>query len=242
MDEKLVHNPTPFSSVFNAIAENASESFERSISGSFFARVKLEARIRAYLMNGYKETHEYFRRTDLPKKTGDTKRDLIALMEAFEDTYPRIIFNNLVLAHHVKGSAFTVDLKTEEDEKNALLAKVAQNASECSTFEQEYGHYALNSYEVAERRFSEYSCEELQNLGKHIAGIPLQKKPSLAAYVQDHASGANASLLIGIRELGKFQALKIVAEIRYILLEIESTYELERPVFDYTYNELLQEL
>ncbi|MDZ7725977.1 MAG: hypothetical protein U5L75_00095 [Candidatus Campbellbacteria bacterium] len=240
MDEKLVHNPSRFSELFNRVARESTESMEKRLSGGFFARVKFEGKLRAYLMAGYRSTYTRLRDFTLPDREERTVENIQKLVNTFKEIYPLIVFNNIALARIAPDGSFTVEVMTKEDEKNRILREFSEGSATCEEFKEQFGHYAFNGYEAQERRFSEYDCEELKKFGDIISQVPHQVKLSLGEYMEEKTGAATPSHLVGIRELGKNQALKIVSAIRDELIRLEKLDTFESSVFDHSYEDMIR--
>lgn len=239
MEEQLVREPSRFSKLFNRVARETTATMEERMSGGFFARARFEGKMRAYLMNGYRATLKNLREFELPNHTDDPTENIKALVSSFKHLYPTIVFNNIALARMAPDGSFTVEVETKEDEKNRLLSELSRGEILCEALKEQFGHYAFNGYEVRERRFSEYECSELKELGALVAQITEHNKPSLDTYASDIKGAATPTHLVGIRELGKYHALRIVAALREELQQLGEQEVLEGSPFDHSYEDIV---
>ena len=184
-------------------------------SKRFFTRFKRDIKIKLYLEKDYLDYYEYLRDYKFSK---ESYLRIIDLQKEFKDFYNKLIFNNFALVHiYIKEGSINNPVLTKEDDKNIALSKLYYKKISIEDFQKEFGHYALNAYELKEKRFSEYDDDLL----KKIAYLAAQNKINKSITLREYINSPNkevAPILICLRELAKYQSLKIVANIRFELL------------------------
>ena len=121
------------------------------------------------------------------------------------------MLNNFALAYaFAQEKDVSNPILTKEDEKMIALRKFYNKEITREEFNAEWGHYALNAYEVESKRFEEYTEHELMKIAKLAIHIPVKKKISY----EDYSEKRKVPVLLYLRELAKYKILLLIKEIR----------------------------
>lgn len=242
MEESFIYEPTKLSQHFSRWVSKTSLEYEKKLRGPFFTRIHFHSSLMLYKRHKFRETYYSLETFCLPELVSGRKNRLQQLELLFRDIYSTLMFNNVALAQLVQRDELHVVAKTAENERIEALVKIAVgNEVACRNFKQRFGHYALNAYELAEPRFSEYDCDQLATLA-----LPLKKlvidyeKPTMSDYFSSTTGAASITHLVGVRELGKSCALQIVSALRNELNEVGKTSSLTKTVYEYEWDKLLR--
>jgi hypothetical protein len=241
MDEPLIYRPTKLSQHFSKWVSKESHLYEKKIRGSFFTRVQLHCSLMIYKRHKFREVYYSLCKFDLPELADDRRGKLQQLELLFKEVQSTLMINNLALAKLSQHEELHVLAKTIENERIEALARVAADGeSACHNFKHRFGHYALNAYELAEPRFSEYVCDQLVALANPLKKLAFNlDKPTMSDYFNSTTGSASITHLIGIRELGKSCALQVVAALRSELNDIDTTDSLAKTIYEYDWDKLL---
>jgi len=208
--EEFVRNPTAVTQRLVDVAVKLTEKHEKLLKSGIVKKLTSGFKLRMYIEDGYKEYYEYL------KQYVVTDASLEFLYEEFERVYDKIVFNNVALAYAYTLGKEILPVYTKEDEKMELLGKFYRREITREEFDVQFGHYAINPYELTSKRFDEYSNNELMKIAQIASKISVGKKKTLDEHMKEKNT---VSILIGLREYGKYVALQIVKEIRKELLK-----------------------
>ena len=207
-----------------------------------------ELKINLYLKEGYKDFYEFLKSYKIPYNISAEKnsiKKLALLFEEFEYIYDRIMLNNFALAYAYaknkdKNKQITNPVLTIEDKKNLMLKKLAKKQITPKQFKEQFGHYALNAYELSSKRFEEYSDKELLKIAKLAENLEIKKeKVELEECLkQNQKQKEIIPILIALRELAKYDTLFIVREIRRELLKIQKEKRIKN-IFSYSFGNIV---
>lgn len=237
-DEAFVRNPSKMTghilSIINRLSLEQLKAFHtKQIVNKFISDIK----INLYLKEGYLE---FYRDLNAYKVPIFTDRKIYLLIKEFSRFYKKIIFHNFALAYYyARNSQISIFLFTAEDRKIKYFKDLYNNQIGINQFNTEFGHYALNAFELSERRFEEYREEELLAVAKLVADFKIDEKRSIEEYI---AVGKNnvMPILIALRELAKYKILFLVRDIRYELLRIADNNKIDN-IFDKAFDEIFKE-
>jgi len=225
MSEEFVFNPSNITKELVKIVLKLNDKYEKQLKG-ILNRFKAQVKYRLYLKEEYKEYYSFLKSYKLDKK------GLKELFLEFEKLYDKLLFNNFALAYaYTLGKDIDSCVLTKEDERILLLQK------DIKKFKKEFGHYALNAYELSSKRFSEYSDKELVKLQKLVKNIKIKDKIKLEKYLEQKNKKI-IPILIALRELAKYNVLFVVNEIREELLKCQKQNNL-RNIFNLGYDEII---
>lgn len=201
--------PSPLSQclVDSVLALNAASEKQlapRSLTG----RLRADFRAKMYVKSGWREYYEMLRSYTVPEFAGTTCEQFDLLHKEFERFYKLLIDHNLILGRiYTAGAEHQQDVETEEDRKTFALLHFTPKQ-----FKEQFGQYALENFELSERRFSEYTDTEI----KQLSGLAKNSKTFNKTPLEEAAkkTEADISLLIALRELAKSKTLLIIAGMR----------------------------
>lgn len=237
--QELVINPTKITKsiiidsvlLLNKKQENIFEA------KNFITRFKRDLKIKLYLKNDYLNYYKFLKNYQVPKLSSRGYGKIKDLRLEFISFYIKLIFNNFALAYiYSKDKQINNPVITAEDEKNIALSNYYNNKITINEFKKEFGQYALNAYELSEKRFREYDEEQLQRIAYLASGNKINKSIKLDNYLKI-SNKKIISVLICLRELAKYNSLKIVSEIRFELLGLAKERGVEN-IFDYNLDEI----
>jgi hypothetical protein len=238
--EEFVRNPTKITEHLVEIVLQLSNKYESQFqSRNILRKFLIDFKIRMYMKENYKE-YFLFLRGHKPPNISDQDRikELDLLFKEFRRLYDKLIFNNFALAYAYTLNKDTSNpISTMEDKKILLLQKLYHKKINVSEFLKEFGHYALNAYELASKRFEEYNHSDLLSLAKLASRINVQKKIELEEYINSKSKD-KTSILIALRELAKYNILYVIRVIRYQLLELAKEEGI-KDIFNRTHDEIL---
>lgn len=226
--DDFIKNPTRLSQHIVRIA-NAKQNKYSKLSGSkkFLGSVINGVKIRLLYLEKYNDIYECV------KKFRIKHDDIPGLFSELEKIFDHIALNNFLLAYAIlEEKEVKSSIITKEDEKLILLSKLANNRVTPKQFKERFGHYALNGFELASRRFNEYSASELKKLARHLDGFRTPKKISLKSYLRKKDKKLYP-VYSALREELKYVALKVISQLRKDVLRLKV-----RNVFNMSYKEL----
>ena len=202
---------------------------------SFFARFRRDIVIKLYLKSDYMDYYNYLKNYTSLNRGDKTLKDLKL---EFNNFYNKLIFNNFALVYaSLKEEGDIINpILTKEDEKNIALKKVYEAKISRADFNKDFGHLALNAYELQEKRFFEYSDEMFKKIVHLAAKNKINKNITLDQYI-NKPNKEIIPILICLRELAKYHSLRIVANIRFEVLKLAEEKKIE-DVFYFSLEEL----
>ncbi|MBT3464729.1 hypothetical protein HN451_07075, partial [archaeon] len=199
--------------------------------------LKRDVKLNYYAKEDYNKFYSFLILYNVAIHTGSNIEKIKKYFQEFEIIYDKIIFNNLALvSESIKTKKAICQIITMEELKIQYFKKIYMNKISKFEFDKKFGHYGLNPYELSEKRFEEYSKKELMKLASLSKNFELNKNIKLDDYIKKKKKD-NFSILVGLRELGKYKALLIIKEIRNILLNIEKEKNINN-IFSLNYNEI----
>jgi len=210
---EFVSNPSKITEKLVEIVSGLNKKYEEDASSKGLRKFKIDFKIKLYLKKGFRD---YFKELE-SFKLG--KGNLKFLFSEFEREYEKIILNNFALIYAFQENELVSSVKTMEDEKIEFLKLFYERKISKKDFDKKFGHYGLNVYELSSRRFEEYSDAELKKIAKLASSIKLSDKKDLGEVIESDEKN-KIPVLIALRELGKYNILFIVREIRRELLRV----------------------
>jgi hypothetical protein len=148
--------------------------------------------------------------------------------------------NNLALSAFYFKNKIKIENKTfrtpvtYEEQSKFFLQKLYANPTYLTKFKNKFAYYAMNNYELAAKRFAEYSDVELLKLSRLTKDLKL--RPLKINFNVDDQFINNPLTdrdiywnLLVIREVAKDVSIKIVALIRQKVLSIAQTQHIIKP-------------
>jgi len=225
---EFIYNPSPLSMRLVEIVASLTDEYNEKIqSKNMFIKGRLITDIEYYKKIGHKEYVD-----ELQKKGTNYENHSIAkLLDIFKNDYKKIIFNNIVLASCLQHSSCEFSLPfTYEDYKNKFLFDLSHRVISEDTFKRMFGHYALNAFELQEKRFREYSSKELLQLANLVKKQPSfhKKKPDVVSPHTSKEETVIQNLLI-LRECAKYHVLFIIDQMRNNICAIAQKNNIKNP-------------
>ena len=228
--ESFIKNPTTISKYILNIAEKSQNKYDYLlISKRFIDKIKL----RILYMNKYHEIYAFINRTQ-EKKLPTNIPDLFKKL--------RIIFDYVALNNILLGYSFLIEkdkknpILTKEDEKLLYLKRVYIREIPIKEFNNKFGHYALNPFELSSKRFSEYSKREIMKIGKFLKEFDINKTNSLEEYL--NSGGGNLfSIYSTLREELRYVSLLVINNLRFELIKIQKEKKIKN-IFHIEYDEI----
>jgi len=200
-------------------------------------KLRLQFEVENYLQNGWQDVYRILEKVSVD-------RDLNGLLEDFEHLYGLVIYNNFVMARlfaesHDKQRRLNV--QTEEEKRLQLLRELASDNNKYDEYIKQFGHYAFEPFELSDRRFSEYSRTELKKLAELAKDLKQGGKKTRLESVLQKKPRADVDALVALREFGKYQCLKLTAQMRKLILAESDKRGITDP-FRLSWSELMDRL
>ena len=127
-----------------------------------------------------------------------------------------------------------------EDEEQLFLSKFARDEITKKEFDQQFGHYALNAYELESRRFREYNSKELKQLANLVKEVNFEKigNPK-KIYNNPLAKQQIYSNMLLIRSLAKYYSLQLIEVMRIKIIFLAKRKKIKN-CFNLTWRELVE--
>lgn len=237
--EEFIRKPSKASESLVRVVLRQQARYENDFRASSIPRsLRRELRMQMYLQNGVSRYYDSLRRYSPPALTRTNRSQRLKMLLAeFETLYEKLTYNNFALAYiYVKEGRVHNPIYTIEDKKIYSLKQLYLGKITPDQFKKEFGHCALNAYELSEKRFSEYTPQELKALGKFAPNLQPESKMPLEKYFASPIR-KKVPILIALRELAKYNTLFLVRDMRYTILEI-AKHNGENRIFDKSYEEI----
>jgi len=238
--EEFIRKPSKASECLVRIVmqQQARHQNEFQASG-VFRNLQRELRMQMYLQDELSQYYAYLcNYTPSSLEHFSRRQRLEFLLAEFERLYEKLTYNNFALAcAYVKEGQIHNPIYTIEDKKIHFLKQLRLGEITLGQFKKEFGHCALNAYELSEKRFEEYTSQELKTLAKFAPILQPEMKVSFGEYLAS-PKNKKVPILIALRELAKYNTLYLVRDIRYTMLEIAKHNE-ETEIFDKSYEEIV---
>ncbi len=242
-DEEWIRDPSPLSRSLIAIQSQFAVSYHNQLSTKNpFKKLVFLTRVHAYFRHDYRSLISFFE--DYMFET-DAQGTFLQRLEVcyleLSKLFEQLLFNNMVLTYFWPKRTFeTLPFLTKEEELYKTLALLSKGDIQRLAFDKSFGHCSLNPYEFSSPRFSELSTDELMRFGEAANRLScLDKQPF--SQVIDNDDIDKVAVLVGIRELGKYEALKVISEMRAIFLGVEKRMGMAC-VFDLSWSEVREKL
>jgi len=237
---ELIYNPTFASKKIVGIIVTINNSYQKKLDQNLLSKIIFLTQLKLYQKQNYLHFYNFLNDYQvLPLNISSLQSQISLHLNEFTAIQKKIIFNNFALADLAlnKKSSINFDILTIEEEKIIYFQKLAKKQISYSRFINKFGHLALNPYELAEKRFSEYKPTALLKIAKLTQNIKIKPKKSLKQYLNSKSINQFVAL-VGIRELAKFNALKNIQQIRNLLLKLARQKKINN-IFKYSFNQIL---
>ena len=239
--EDFINNPSKISEHLIKIALRTKKKYDLLLKPrNFIERLISTVKIRLWYLDKYFDIYNFLKDYKSYKtKKNKPFENIKYLFLQFDIIYNFISLNNLLLTYafivEKDKSAFILD---KEDKKLLCFKKFYNNKISEQEFKNEYGHYALNPFELSSRRFSEYSKNELINLAKYTKNFKTFKRIELKEYIQKKRKNL-FPIYFAMREELKYYALFNVNNLRFELLELSKKKKIDN-IFRMSYKNLIK--
>jgi hypothetical protein len=228
--DEFIVNPTNLSKYIINLAEKSHEKYSPLISSG---KLKDKIKLRLLYLNEYQNIFNFtesFEKNKLPN-------EIDLLFVELEKIFDYIAINNIFLAYAFVGEKNKINpIITKEDEKMLYLKKLYKNEILLKEFNEMFGHYALNAFEISSRRFSEYSKSELIKISKFLKNYQLNKDISIKEYLKNKKKNKFA-VYSTLREELRYIALIVVSKLRLKFVELAKEKKIKN-IFDMKYNDI----
>jgi hypothetical protein len=228
--EEEPENPTSLTEHFLNIMKNVIVAYKEQFSQKDFKKFIFLVKLRVKYLQKYQEIFEISQKTSLASGIKELEQQFVELSK-------NVALNNVILtyAHQVEKETFS-DIITVEDRKHQAFAYLASKKISLEHFKHQFGHHALNPFELSEKRFSEYSQKELLKIASFMDGFVLEKKTPLREAIE-HPNQL-FPVYAALREELRDKLLLILAEIRKECLSLQKKHSIE-DIFSKSYDEVL---
>jgi hypothetical protein len=237
--DELIQNPSRISRHLAAIVSRLNKEAEEKFCGGWLSKLKSLFSVNLYIKDSWKNYYKYINEYKVPKTEGSCTERLKSLFLEFENMYRKLIFNNFALIYmYTKKENVVCPILTMEDKKMLFLGKFHNNEITQGLFNRNFGHYALNAFELSSKRFEEYSEKELRKVAKFAANLNISKQMELETFIHNHPKDM-APVLIALRELSKYKILCVVRDLRYTLLQMAKERKI-KDIFSKSFQQLAE--
>lgn len=240
LSEELVSDPTVSTKSLIDRILKCNAPYESDIrSGHPLKLFLINFKVQMYLKNGYSEFYRFFLNYKVPEFNGKGQCCLEQMLDEFEHLTRKLIFHNICLAYdYAIHQQLASRILTMEDKKVLFLQRFYKGEIAQQEFNDVFGHYGLNMYELSARRFAEYAPDELRAIAELTADLKIKKNMEL----EDHFSADPRDVrpaLVALRELAKYKIFFLVRDIRYELLKIAQRHNIP-DVFGLSFDAIIQ--
>ncbi len=233
--EDFIKDPSPLSLSVVKLAVSQKQKYDSLFSSrGFFNQVKLRLRYQEEYLRIHTFIREYERA--LPAER-DTIQRIDRAWERLAVLFDFIALNNSFLVYAFFAEKHkTNPIITKEDEKLLAFKRLVHGEIPRQSFNETFGHYALNAYELSARRFSEYPEQELLEIAKFLSDFKTQKTTSL----DDFIASKNKNLFVvysSLREELKYLSLLVIRDLRFSFLELAAEKNIQN-IFEMSYDDI----
>ncbi|MBN2423039.1 hypothetical protein JXB41_07480 [Candidatus Woesearchaeota archaeon] len=228
----FIEHPTTLSKHLLEIIQEKTDKYDSLIkSKNIFENIIKKVKLRLKYLEEYKNIYSYISQFEI--KTND----ILGLFSEFSEISEKIALNNLLLIYaQISEKQEPSKIITKEDLKLSCFNKLYHKKISINEFNKEFGHYALNAFELSSRRFCEYPEKEILKLASFTINYRLKKSLKLEEAVIMKKSRL-FPVYCALREELKYNALLIIKELRFELLELKKKINI-RNIFSLNYNKL----
>lgn len=218
-------------------------------SRSFIKRMYSVIELQSYLKLTHTNLLANLKKIDFHLSVPNSVWTLESLLAEFTLIQRKLILNNFALSYFYLQNTKKIETKTFrapyllEEESKTLLKDFADGKVTREEFILKFGHFSLNNYEIAEKRFSEYSRKELQQIGNLMIGMIQRRLDRNSDYFQQFCNNPISdqeiySNLLLIRDFSKYISVKIIAMLRERVMVVSKKQKVMNP-FKYKWDELV---
>ena len=228
--DDFIENPTNMSKHILELAKRSQNKYNLLLHPR---RLRDKVKLRLLYLNEYSRVYLFinnFLKKDLPD-------DIDNLIKELTNIFDHVALNNILLAY-----SFLIEknkenpILTREDEKLLYLKKLYNNEISFKEFNNVFGHYALNPFELSSKRFNEYSKKEIMRISKFLKEFDSNKKISLKDYLENKKKNLFA-IYSTLREELKYIALLVINNLRLKFLKIQKKEKI-KDIFNMSYDDI----
>lgn len=240
MFDEFVVNPSKITQHLIKIVSKLNNCYEEQFATrNIIKKITIDFKMKWYLKDGYYDFYLFLKNYTVPDFSAHGVKKLEFLFKEFERLDNKLIFNNFALAYaYTLNRDISSEIFTKEDKKILFLKKLGHSEITLGQFNEEFGHYALNPYELSSKRFEEYSYQELLAISNLVSNFNIKKKVELQEYMESKLK-KRIPTLIALRELAKYHILFIVRDLRYELLNLAEKNGVQN-IFDKSFDEIVE--
>lgn len=248
--DEFIYQPTPLSSHLKDSLKVLYSNKISPIKKNFFKKLLFQLSMLTYLKVSHVATFKKLKKIDDLIKLQTNNFSLANLEKSFLEVQNLLIDNNLSLSIFYLRNKTKIESNfihapfTFEEQSKLFLKMIQSDSSYIEKFKKQFGYYSMNNYELASRRFSEYSKTEILKLSKLTANLPMRIKKTdldvLEQFVYNPVSDKEiyGNILV-IRDMAKDISIRIIALLRRRVLEIANLHRIAEP-FQCRWEELLE--
>ena len=213
-DLEFIENPSPLSEHLLDIANEEKDKVELFLKKkNTFRRIFALIKMRMMYAEKYLEIFEFVNKFKV-------KHGINELFLQFQVVAEKLALNNLLLAYGMVDKKCSPSIIiTKEDQKLLMLRQLYEKKITTKQFKKTFGHYALNGYELASRRFSEYDDAELFTLAELLKDFKEKKEITLFEYLKSKVIN-KFWVYSALREELRSCTFLIISNLRYELLDL----------------------
>ena len=229
----FIKKPTNMSKHILKLALKAQNNYNHFLKPK---KIKDKVKLRLLYLNKYSEIYAFiinFSKKDLPNS-------IEPLFWKLMTVFDYVALNNILLAYSFLTEKNKDNpILTKEDEKLLYLKKLHNKDISLKKFNDTFGHYALNAFELSSKRFSEYSKKEMIKISRLLSRFDLKKTISLKDYLKNKKKCLFA-VYSTLREELKYIALLVINGLRFELMKTAKEKKI-KDIFDMSYDDIRRE-
>ncbi|HRZ40897.1 MAG TPA: hypothetical protein P5246_07800 [Candidatus Omnitrophota bacterium] len=233
--EDFIKDPSPLSRSVVELAISQKQKYDSLFPPrGFFNQVKLRLRYQEEYLRIHAFTRGYDRA--LPAER-DTIQRIDRAWERLTVLFDFIALNNTFLIYAFFAEKHkTNPIITKEDERLLAFKRLFHGEITRQSFNESFGHYAFNAYELSARRFSEYPEQELLEIARFLSDFKTQKATSLYDFIDSKSKNLFAAYS-SLREELKYLSLLVIRDLRFSFLELAAEKNIQN-IFEMSYDDI----
>jgi len=237
--DEFLYDPTPLSAYFKHQIKLLYQKKIASLKNNAWRRLLFQFNLLSYAKLNHQAAFNQLKKIN-QQVNFLTDYSLAESMILFLKTQEILMNNNLALSVFYLKNKIKIENKsfhtplTFEEQSKLFLQMIQKKPTYLTKFKKQFAHYSMNNYELAARRFAEYSDVELLILAKFTKDLKL-RAVKINSNVADQLIINPLTVqdiywnLLLIRDVAKDVSIKIVALIRQKVLVIAETRHIADP-------------
>ncbi|MFW6230587.1 MAG: hypothetical protein ACOC32_01030 [Nanoarchaeota archaeon] len=230
-EEEFIRDPSEISKHLVSIAKKKAKKYNDILGEKkgFIAGIRRGIKVRMWYLQKYHDIMDYLEGFSISETSVE------GLFSRFEEIADYIALNNVILSYaYLVEKTKTSDILTKEEERLLLLDAIRQEEQDPDALRDEFGHYALNPFELSAKRFNEYTDKEIKKLAS-LTEFSTEKTKTLKTCDPD--SERKYALYTALREELRYHALRIVAALREQLEAMQK--KTKKNIYSMTYEDVI---